>query len=334
MADDSHSSGGRLRPAPRWVFPIGAAAGLFCLAAAFLGWAGHALLQAEPAPAREVSSGSNVLSAEVAQRVVPRKVQDNSSAERQQRQRLRPERTAKVIEPPAELKATKPPVVEPPKAQPEPERIAIPALNIDQDLVELAVIGTRLQVPDDYDDVGWWRDGPAPGEPGAAVVVGHVDSLTGPAVFYGLSDLRRGDRIAMWENNGPRSTFEVRKTTFYDRGEFPSDRVYRSQGRPSLHLLTCGGSFDEATGQYTGNVVVYAELVKPRQRERHQGRNEEPHPRKHEQSHPGRRQEQHRERQGRDQEQPQERQLRQPVGRVEYDQRPTSDAQRDDRRKR
>jgi sortase (surface protein transpeptidase) len=117
-------------------------------------------------------------------------------------------------------------------------------------------------VPDDYDDVGWWNGGPAPGEAGAAVVVGHVDSLTGPAVFYGLSDLQRGDLVSVWEKDGPRSTFEVRKTIFYDRDDFPSDRVYRSQGRPSLHLLTCGGSFDDETGEYTGNVVVFADLVK------------------------------------------------------------------------
>jgi sortase (surface protein transpeptidase) len=170
------------------------------------------------------------------------------------------------------VKAFKPSAVVPPTTQPEPERIAIPALAVDQDLVELAVIGTKLQVPDDYDDVGWWSGGPAPGEPGAAVVVGHVDSLTGPAVFYGLADLQRGDRIFMEEKDGPRSTFEVRKTFFYDRDDFPSDRVYRSQGRPSLHLLTCGGSFDEATGHYTGNVVVFATLVERADSHQHPGR--------------------------------------------------------------
>jgi hypothetical protein len=80
-------------------------------------------------------------------------------------------------------------------------------------------------------------------------------------VFYGLSDLQRGDRISMWEKDGPRSTFEVKQTIFYDRDDFPSHRVYRSHGRPSLHLLTCGGAFDEESGQYTGNVVVFAKLV-------------------------------------------------------------------------
>jgi sortase (surface protein transpeptidase) len=207
-----------------------------------------------------MSSGSSVFGAEGAHRGAAPQVQDDST-KRHERDRRPPERAVKAIKPPATTRASEPPAVAPPAAQPEPERIVIPALGVDQALVELAVIGTKLQVPDNYDDVGWWNGGPAPGEPGAAVVVGHVDSLTGPAVFYGLSNLQRGDRISMWEKDGPRSTFEVKRIIFYDRDDFPSHRVYRSQGRPSLHLLTCGGSFDEESGQYTGNVVVFADLM-------------------------------------------------------------------------
>jgi hypothetical protein len=208
-----------------------------------------------------VPSGSIVLSTERVHEGAPRSSLDDDSAKRRERDGPEQKRAVKAINPPAKKHASDRPVVAPPAAQPEPERIAIPALGVDQGLVELAVIGTKLQVPDSYDDVGWWNGGPAPGEPGAAVVVGHVDSLTGPAVFYGLSDLQRGDRISMWEKDGPRSTFEVKQTIFYDRDDFPSHRVYRSHGRPSLHLLTCGGAFDEESGQYTGNVVVFAKLV-------------------------------------------------------------------------
>lgn len=152
--------------------------------------------------------------------------------------------------------------VQRPAATLEPTAIEIPALSIDRDLIELAVIGTDLQVPDDYADVGWWRDGPAPGEAGASVVAGHVDSPTGPAVFYQLSGLRAGDEIKVSLDDGSRTVFAVREVQLYERSQFPSARVYRTDGQPTLHLLTCGGSFDTEANQYSSNVVVYADLLK------------------------------------------------------------------------
>ncbi|MDQ3421912.1 MAG: sortase, partial [Actinomycetota bacterium] len=120
---------------------------------------------------------------------------------------------------------------------------------------------TDLQVPSDYADIGWWSGGPAPGEQGAAVVVGHVDSPTGPAVFYQLSGLARGDRIVVERADLARMVYAVQRVTLYERSEFPSERVYRTRGPSTLSLLTCGGSFDAEAGQYTGNVVVFARLV-------------------------------------------------------------------------
>ena len=151
--------------------------------------------------------------------------------------------------------------VQPPKANVEPESIEIPALGIDQDLTELAVIGTDLQVPDDYFDVGWWRGGPTPGEKGASVIVGHVDSPTGPAVFYQLSGLRAGHEITVGLDDGSRAMFVVRRVQAYERTQFPSAKVYRAAGKPGLNLLTCGGSFDADAGQYASNVVVFTDLV-------------------------------------------------------------------------
>jgi len=144
---------------------------------------------------------------------------------------------------------------------PEPVAIRIPALGIDQELIELGVVGTDLQVPNDYYDIGWWRDGPSAGENGAAVMVGHVDSETGPAVFYQLSGLRRGHEIVVDGADGSSLTFAVRRVGAFTRAGFPSARVYRTDGAPALHLLTCGGTFDDGEGQYSGNVVVFAELV-------------------------------------------------------------------------
>lgn len=167
--------------------------------------------------------------------------------------------------------------VQAPDSTPEPVRITILALSIEQDLTELGVIGNTLQVPDDYSDIGWWGGGAVPGRrgAGAAVVVGHVDSPTGPAVFYQLSGLSPGDRIRVRLDDDSRVVFVVEEIEVYNKNKFPSARVYQSRGKPTLHLVTCGGTFDTESRQYNSNVVVYAKLLKrlpPQGEKRTEGR--------------------------------------------------------------
>jgi sortase (surface protein transpeptidase) len=141
-----------------------------------------------------------------------------------------------------------------------PRRIHIPSLNIDQRLVPLQVLADgSLAAPRRYADVGWWKDGPTPGTAGNAVVVGHVDSETGPAVFYGLATLRPGDRIDMTQQDRSSVRFQVRRIERFPLARFPADRVYRRHGRPGLVLITCGGAYDHAAGRYLDNVVVFAD---------------------------------------------------------------------------
>ncbi len=139
-----------------------------------------------------------------------------------------------------------------------PVAVTIPSLGLDEDLIELNVVAGTLQVPTRYGDVGWWRDGPAPGAPGSAVLVGHVDSPTGPAVFYRLSAIQIGDVVTIRRADGTKATFRVKEATLYPRESFPSSSVYRQYGRPTLTLVTCGGTYDAAAGQYTDNLVVTA----------------------------------------------------------------------------
>jgi len=150
-----------------------------------------------------------------------------------------------------------------PRAAP-PTRISIPALKINQRLIGLQVDANRqLEVPQSYNDIGWWSTGPAAGDPGAAVIVGHVDSLVGPAVFYRLASLTTGAVIAVGRADGTTVTFAVTKLQAFSKNHFPDKLVYRTSGKPSLHLMTCGGTYDRSTG-YQANVVVFADMVQPR----------------------------------------------------------------------
>jgi hypothetical protein len=118
-----------------------------------------------------------------------------------------------------------------------------------------------VEVPGNPDDVGWYSLGSVPGHPGSAVLLGHVDSVHGPAVFARLRSLTRAAVIDVVSSDGSTSHFEVTKSATYPNAAFPARRVYRVTGRPGITLVTCGGSYDRGRGGYQANVVVYARLV-------------------------------------------------------------------------
>lgn len=145
-----------------------------------------------------------------------------------------------------------------------PVRVEMPSIGLASSLVELHVQNDgTLEVPPDPGSAGWWSDGPAPGDPGAAIIVGHVDSLHGPAAFYRLSGLHPGDKVLIHREDKTVAVFVVDALRQFSKGAFPSDLVYGPTPTPTLRLLTCGGAFDRSTGHYTDNLVVFAHLDQP-----------------------------------------------------------------------
>ena len=143
-----------------------------------------------------------------------------------------------------------------------PRRLTVEAAGIDTPLVGLRRLRDgSLEVPTDFALAGWYREGVKPGDNGPAVLVGHVDSYDGPAVFYRLDDLRKGDRVVVTRADGSSVAFEVYARETVPKDAFPTSRVYGDTDRPELRLLTCGGPFDTETKHYLDNVVVYAALV-------------------------------------------------------------------------
>ena len=151
------------------------------------------------------------------------------------------------------------------RATPAPVRLRVPSIGVDTGLQRLgkAVDGT-VEVPSGrrkWDMAGWYAGGTLPGDPGSAVILGHVDSKAGPAVFYRLRELRPGDRIEVVRADGSRARFAVERIEEYPKTRFPTADVYYPTLTPRLRLVTCGGSFDPVAGSYRSNVIVFATLV-------------------------------------------------------------------------
>lgn len=145
----------------------------------------------------------------------------------------------------------------------EPVRLRIPALSLDVSFE--APLGLNadktVEVPESYEKVGWYQYGASPGEIGPAVILGHVDSYEGAAVFYHLGQLKQGDRVFIERADGSTATFEVTYLERYLQSEFPTEKVYGKTEDAELRLITCTGTFIKGKQRYTHNLVVYAKLV-------------------------------------------------------------------------
>jgi sortase (surface protein transpeptidase) len=143
-------------------------------------------------------------------------------------------------------------------------RIVIPAIGVDSSIVRLGLNpdGT-LEVPVSFAVAGWWSGGPYPGDPGPAVVVGHVSSSQGPGVFYRLHELHVGDTVTVTRPDGGRAVFSVTSLEEVSKRAFPTAQVYGPTAGAQLRLITCDGGFNRATGHFVDNLIVFGSLVDP-----------------------------------------------------------------------
>jgi hypothetical protein len=146
-----------------------------------------------------------------------------------------------------------------------PVSVSIPAIGVDSKLLHLGLNkdGT-LQVPDlstSANEAAWYQDSVTPGQAGASVIEGHVDSYQGPAVFFRLGALKPGNEIDVTLADGITAIFRVTGVREYSKDEYPANIIYGATDYAALRLITCGGDFDAATGHYLSSVVVFASLV-------------------------------------------------------------------------
>jgi hypothetical protein len=143
-----------------------------------------------------------------------------------------------------------------------PTWVSIPAIGVDAPLVNVGLdsAGWVAAPPAGAEHLaGWYEGAITPGERGTAVLVGHVDAAAGPAVFYELGALLPSDTVEVIREDGRAVEFTVYETAVFDKDRFPP-RVYRDTDRAELRVITCGGSYREATG-YEDNIVVFARLT-------------------------------------------------------------------------
>lgn len=145
---------------------------------------------------------------------------------------------------------------------PLPTSIAIPSLDVSSSLAELGLNpdGT-VEVPARFEQAGWYAFGARPGQKGSAVVLGHVDSRAGPAVFAEVHTLAKDATIEIGRADGSTLTFAVERIEQHAKTRFPTEDVYYPTLEPGLRLVTCGGDFDPNSGHYEDNVIVYARLL-------------------------------------------------------------------------
>ncbi|MBY5164431.1 class F sortase [Salsipaludibacter albus] len=150
-----------------------------------------------------------------------------------------------------------------PESVSPPTRLRLPALDLDVAVEHVGVDDDGLmEVPEDVDDAGWYRHGPAPGQAGNIVIAGHVDDREqGLGAFHRLVDLAVGDRVEVEADDGSTSAWEVTGRELVDKSALETSDLFRRSGPTRLVLVTCGGEFDGTVRSYRSNVVVVAQPI-------------------------------------------------------------------------
>lgn len=144
-----------------------------------------------------------------------------------------------------------------------PVRVQVASIGVDSGLVDLGLVADgTVDVPEEGFPAGWYTGAPTPGETGPAVLIGHVDWDGEPGVFYRVRELRAGDEVSVTRADDTVAVFAVSRVEQFAKDRFPTEDVYGDIDHAGLRLITCGGSFDDASGHYVDNLVAYAELVR------------------------------------------------------------------------
>ncbi|MBD3919273.1 class F sortase [Paenibacillus sp. PR3] len=143
----------------------------------------------------------------------------------------------------------------------KPLELSIPAIHVQAEIepVKFQENG-QMGVPTRLDRVGVLQPGVNPGEQGNAIMDGHVDSRTGPAVFFRLKRLKSGDSILIKDKQGQQLTYIVETVEAFKTEEAPIARIFGPTTDYRLNLITCTGKFSRSKREHEMRLVVFAKL--------------------------------------------------------------------------
>jgi LPXTG-site transpeptidase (sortase) family protein len=142
-----------------------------------------------------------------------------------------------------------------------PNTLEIPSIGVKANIEHVGLLENgQMDVPQGMESVAWYEPGTKPGAPGNSVINGHVDSKTGPAVFFDLKKLKKGDKVYVTDHKGEKRTFVVTESKVYPRDEAPLREIFGYSYRSNLNLITCTGEFNRQARTHEERLVVYTQL--------------------------------------------------------------------------
>ncbi|TVY03343.1 class F sortase [Cohnella terricola] len=139
-----------------------------------------------------------------------------------------------------------------------PSRLYIPSIGLHADIEPVGVLENgQMGVPNNTDKVGYLASGILPGAVGNAVMDGHVDHYKGPAIFFRLRTLKKGDEVIVKNDKGHFVSFVVESVEAYKTSEAPIPRIFGPSADPRLNLITCAGKYSRKKKEHQERLVVY-----------------------------------------------------------------------------
>lgn len=150
--------------------------------------------------------------------------------------------------------------------QPEfliPSKVWIPSIGLEASVEAVGLLENgQMEAPVSSHVAGIFIDGVLPGQKGNAILAGHVDNYTGPAIFYPLKKVKPGAPVVLSDKEGNYLVFKVIAVESYPTAEAPIEKIFGDSDIEQLNLITCTGKYNREKREHEKRLVVYTRMLK------------------------------------------------------------------------